>query len=137
MYKQLQNTLNYVSKFSSLHNVDIEFSITTVGDLRGENGDQPQLWTQFEKNAGVYVLFGIDGRETLYIGKSDTDLGGRVHPMIYKSHHTVSSDIKSNDIILIASLKQFPYLASALETHLIREISPKLNKTLNKRGKNA
>jgi len=142
-YKELQKTLNCVSKFSSLHNVGVEYSIMSVEDLRGVNGEHKEYWSQFEKNAGVYVLFSIDSQETRYIGKSDTDLGGRVHPMIYKGSHAVSrndmneaseeSTLKGNELVLVVSLKQYPYLASSLETYLIREISPTLNKTLNKK----
>lgn len=144
IYKELQKTLNCVSKFSSLHNVGVEFSIMSVADLRGENGEHAEYWSQFEKNAGVYVLFSFDGQETKYIGKSDTDLGRRVHPMIYKGSHVVSktdgnevakeSSLKGNELVLVVSLKQYPYLASSLETFLIREISPTLNKTLNRKS---
>lgn len=133
MFITFQNILTEMSKFDRLHNANISYSINRVRDLRMDGGGPKELWAIFVKYAGVYAFINVATDEARYIGKSDSDVGARVYHWLYKHPH-MSKEHAEDDFLLIATLKEYPYLSSALETLLIEKFSPTANKIFgNKR----
>ena len=110
------------------------FQLTEYIDLRGENIDKAERWANFEKHAGVYLFISVDQQITYYIGKSDTGVGGRLYQWLYKNNK-MTETMKHEDLILVASMEECPYMTSSLETYMIKAMSPTANRVLRGRSR--
>ena len=102
-----------------------------VEDLNVENSRQAEYWGRFEKKAGVYCFFDEEADDVKYIGMSHTDTGNRLVGWLF-NENKVKENLYPKDVVLSVVLKEEPYMASALEMYLIKEIKPSLNVTGNK-----
>lgn len=130
MYTCLSSVITGIVRFTNQHQIEADFHIHTVGDLQGANSDPAELWSRFEGDAGVYIIFDVAGGEVHYIGMSEQDTGTRLFQWLFKENK-VKSALNTCDLVLSIVMPGQPYMAPALESYLIQKLSPKLNKRGN------
>ncbi len=121
MLENLANIMTEVMAFTNNHKIEAEFHLYYIRELQDKSDSQAEYWARFEKNAGVYCIFDSKESHTKYIGMSEKDTGSRLFYWLFKENKLAEKLLK-DDIILSIVLRKEPYMASALETYLIREI---------------
>ena len=121
---KLSDTITKIVQFTNKHRIEAKFHIHTIGQLT--EGTPDEHWARFEKHAGVYVIFNYQRDAVHYVGMSEVDTGSRLFNWIFRDNK-VSNAIDKEDMVLSIVLKHHPYMSSALESYLIKELDPKLN----------
>ena len=130
MYSHLSEVITEIVNFTNKHQIEAEFHIHTVGDLQGKNGVPDEFWAKFEGSAGVYLIFDNTESGIHYIGMSEKATGARLFQWMFKDNK-VKDAIAVTDLVLSVVMKEQFYMAPALESYLIDNLSPKLNKRGN------
>ena len=130
MYSHLSSVITEIVSFTNKHQFEADFHIHTVGDLQGTNGSPDDFWARFEGRAGVYLIFDNTENGIHYIGMSEKDTGTRLFQWMYKDNK-VNSAVNNTDLVLSVVMPKQSYMAPALESYLINNLSPKLNKRGN------
>lgn len=116
MLTKLSKIMTKVTEFTNKHNVAMEFHLYKVGELKNESENQASNWATFEKNAGLFCIFGDDSNDLKNVRKNTTAMGGALDK-IFKNEKA-QTEITDNNMVLVIVMKQEAYMASSLKNYI-------------------
>lgn len=126
-YSTLSNVITSILDFTNAHNIDAKVNIFDRDELEKSSDEQKANWAAFEKHSGTYCFINKDNEEIQYIGMSLGNTGGRIFHWIFEDE--TIANLKENSMIVIVTYNSSQYyMAPALESYLIKELKPVLNK---------
>ncbi len=134
MFPKLAETITAVANFTNKHLINSEFHIHSVEELWGQGDtdkNRDAAWAKFEKRGGVYCVMSNDASIVKYIGMSQSDTGNRLFQWLFPNDSQkteFSNSLEARDLVISIVLAEQPYMAPALESYLIDEMSPKYNR---------
>ena len=127
-YERISELLTEIVRFTNQHNIDITMNIYCLEELHEKSDNQSSYWARFEKHPGTYCFFNSEANAVEYIGMSMSNTGARIFNWLFKDLK-IKERQSPEDLILVVSFKEEQhYMAPALESYLIKEFEPTLNK---------